>query len=69
MNALHMGRSWVGHAIEDECPCDKAPCGLVDAGRMSPDCDQHPHERTKTIRQMHYAEDCPARRTDQKEAA
>lgn len=52
----HIGRAWVGTRIEDKCPCEKAPCGLVSVPH--PDCDQHTIR--KTIRQSHRAEDCPA---------
>jgi hypothetical protein len=58
---LHIGRSWpgMGTPMEDQCPCPKAPCGLVSTDGMSPDCDQHPLGAIRTIRQSHRAEDCP----------
>ena len=56
----HIGRSWTGHHIEDACPCPKAPCGLVDAMTIDPDCNQHSMTAAKSIRQMHRADDCPA---------
>lgn len=55
----HIGRSWSGTPIEDECPCPKADCGLVVWGQTDPECEQH--QPTKTIRQGHDAEDCPCR--------
>lgn len=58
IGGLHIGRSWTGHVVEDECPCPKAPCGLVISGEVHPDCPQH--QANKTIRQGHAAEDCPA---------
>jgi hypothetical protein len=55
----HIGRSWNGHPLEDECPCPKAPCGLVLGAERSPDCEQH--DGTRTIRQAHDEKDCPAK--------
>ncbi len=55
----HMGRSWTGHPLEDECPCGKAPCGLVDSEQISPECNQHPAAMVKTMRQIHPADECP----------
>jgi hypothetical protein len=55
---FHFGRSWTGHALEDECPCAKAPCGLVDSTEVE-ECPQHSWWAAKTIRQMHAAADCP----------
>ncbi len=55
----HVGRSFEGHPLEDECPCPKEPCGLVMLSRAAPECDQHPMSRNKTIRQSHLAERCP----------
>lgn len=59
MPERHIGRSFSGTHIEDECPCPKAPCGLVIAGKQDPSCLQH--RVNKTIRQGHTAEDCPCR--------
>lgn len=53
----HIGRSFTGTRIEDDCPCVKAPCGLVDVGGVSEDCLQH--QITKTIRQSHTSSQCP----------
>ncbi|MFG3014325.1 hypothetical protein ACGFZB_28680 [Streptomyces cinerochromogenes] len=56
----HIGRSFGGPGhIEATCPCDLAPCGLVDAGNVSDECDQHPTTAGKTMRTGHAAEDCP----------
>lgn len=55
--ALHVGRSWHGHVIEDMCPCPQVPCGLVRLDEVSPYCDQHTLE--KTLRQGHSPERCP----------
>jgi len=55
---FHYGRAWSGTAIEDDCPCGKAPCGLVDSSRVHPTCPQHAIGAAKTIRQMHYADQC-----------
>lgn len=56
---LHVGRNWTGHVMEDECPCDQAPCGLVDTENTSPECGQHSAGRSKTFRQIHAADECP----------
>lgn len=56
----HIGRSWEGHGIEDDCPCPKAPCGLVVQETVSEACDQHPMQAARTIRQSHRADQCPA---------
>ncbi|WP_422758948.1 hypothetical protein [Paenarthrobacter sp. C1] len=61
MTSLHIGRSWPGHGtpMEDNCPCPKTACGLVDADNVHPECDQHPFGRAKTLRSMHPADECP----------
>lgn len=51
----HYGRAWVGHEIEDACPCTKAPCGLV--AQSVPECTQH--RADKSTRQSHPADACP----------
>lgn len=56
---MHFGRSFAGHPLEDECPCQKAPCGLVEFNTINPDCDQHHWSRKKTMRQGHPAGRCP----------
>ncbi|MET4144196.1 hypothetical protein [Arthrobacter sp. UYCo732] len=58
----HMGRSWPGEGtpMEDDCPCPKTACGLVEDTNLHPDCDQHPFHRAKTFRQTHRADQCPA---------
>ena len=55
----HFGRSWVGHELEDGCPCGHAPCGLVDSTKIDPACPQHALDAAKTIRQSHAAAECP----------
>lgn len=57
---FHCGRSWEGTRIEDACPCPQEPCGLVDPGRADPDCEHHPFFRSKSMRQGHPADLCPA---------
>jgi hypothetical protein len=54
----HIGRSFSGHRLEDDCPCVKAPCGLV--SEWVSECEQHNPEASKTIRQRHPADQCPA---------
>jgi hypothetical protein len=55
----HIGRSWQGTRLEDDCPCPKAPCGLVIMDQQDPECPQHALTEAKTIRQTHRVEDCP----------
>lgn len=57
----HFGRSWSGTRLEDECPCPKAPCGLVTSDVPHTDCEQHGLQYAKTMRQSHPAENCPGR--------
>jgi hypothetical protein len=59
LDEFHIGRSWFGTSRENDCPCGKAPCGLVDATAIHPDCDQHHIENARTMRQIHAAKDCP----------
>jgi len=59
MSGAHVGRAWTGTRIEDECPCPKAPCGLVDTSQTDPACEHHPVVRGKSIRQGHPADECP----------
>ena len=59
-SALHIGRAWTGHALEDDCPCPKAACGLVLGATVDATCPQHALTAGKTIRQAHVAERCPA---------
>ncbi len=64
----HYGRGWPGTEIEDGCPCDQAPCGLVTA-LLTPGgaCEQH--TIIKSIRQSHPADQCPGRRDEDVQAA
>jgi hypothetical protein len=59
----HIGRSWSGSVLENECPCPKAPCGLVPDDQTVPECPEHAPERCKTMRQRHLAATCPNRDT------
>jgi hypothetical protein len=56
-----MGRSWNGSALEDECPCPKAPCGLVMVEEALADCPQHSLTAAKSMRQIHPAYACPGK--------
>jgi hypothetical protein len=70
MSGYHIGRHWpsgyrknnVGATIEDNCPCEVEPCGLVSYDKIDPDCPQHGPMAAKTIRTSHAAEDCPGQR-------
>jgi len=55
---VHVGRSWKGTHLEDDCPCDKAPCGLVIWSRIQRDCGQHALRFMKTLRQIHSGDEC-----------
>lgn len=57
-NVVHVGRSFVGHHLEDGCPCPKEPCGLVADVKVL-NCPEHSWQSGKTIRQTHAAQDCP----------
>lgn len=56
---LHIGRSWTGHEIEDECPCPQTVCGLIDVTQTVPECEHHPVDRAQSVRQGHYSDECP----------
>lgn len=56
---MHIGRSWTGHPLEDDCPCPKAPCGLVISDGVE-ECPEHSWWAAKTIRQMHLDFQCPS---------
>ena len=56
--STHIGRSFTGHHIEDQCPCPQEKCGLVDSEKVHKDCDQHKMWAAKTIRQGHPAAEC-----------
>lgn len=58
---MHIGRSWpnCGHRLEDECPCPQEPCGLVALSRVDPECPQHALTAFQTMRQSHFADECP----------
>jgi hypothetical protein len=61
----HYGRSFPpNHFIEDNCPCPKAPCGLV---IPSESCPEHAVAAMKTIRQAHAESSCPALASDDPE--
>lgn len=56
---LHLGRSFSGHWLEDDCPCPQEACGLVRWDRAVPECDQHSMGSSKTMRQGHQWDKCP----------
>ena len=63
---FHFGRSWwPGKWIEAECPCPKAPCGLVRGDEWAEECDQHNPEFFKTMREIHHEDRCQERMTEQ----
>lgn len=53
---MHVGRSWTGHRIEDECGCPQHECGLVTPKAT---CREHGFSHAKTIRQAHPSDHCP----------
>lgn len=55
---FHMGRSWTGHHMEDECPCPQEACGLIARDKVAEDCPQHYFGRSKTMRSIHRVADC-----------
>lgn len=62
--SMHIGRSFVGHPLEDDCPCPQEACGLVDTAKAVPTCEQHGAGMAKTLRQMHFEAQCPAVKAD-----
>lgn len=61
----HVGRGWPGLLhVEDECPCPQQSCGLIAESDIDPKCEQHPLDRSKTMRSSHAAADCPGVRAD-----
>lgn len=54
---MHVGRSFTRTHLEERCPCEKAPCGLVE--RWVDACPEHNPFHAKTMRQGHSAENCP----------
>lgn len=61
-NDMHLGRSWGGSALEDDCPCLKAPCGLVLWSGIDRDCREHGEQFAKTMRQVHAEDNCAVMR-------
>lgn len=59
---MHIGRSWTGTALEDDCPCPKADCGLVISEEAVEECPQHAISAAKSLRQLHWDENCPEKR-------
>ena len=56
----HWSRHFAGPGhLEYQCPCPKAPCGMVVYGDYNENCDQHPFERARTTRSSHPADECP----------
>lgn len=62
MTVWHVGRSFTGTRLEDECPCPKAPCGLVISDERDPSCEHH--QLYQTTRRGHPADQCPGREDD-----
>lgn len=60
LSGNHIGRSWTTHEIEDNCPCPKAPCGLVVQDEVTEACREHHWSAAKSIRQSHPADRCAA---------
>lgn len=58
----HIGRSFPGmtNDIEANCPCPKAPCGLVIQDEVTDVCREHHWSAAKSIRQSHPADRCSA---------
>jgi hypothetical protein len=56
VSEMHVARGWFDLVFEEECPCEKAACGMVIIGRFDLECPYH--DLTKTIRQGHSSEFC-----------
>jgi hypothetical protein len=65
----HVGRSAVGHELEDSCHCRQAACGLIDARDRDPECPVHGIFPNKTMRQIHLSADCPATKEEERDAS
>lgn len=57
--APHIGRSFAGHPLEDDCPCPQEACGLIAMDKAVSDCSQHGFHKARTMRQGHLAGQCP----------
>lgn len=58
---VHVGRSWGGPGPKEaDCPCPKAPCGLVDMSKAVDGCPEHSIWSGKTLRTLHDVSRCPA---------
>lgn len=55
----HIGRSFVGHPLEDSCPCQQELCSLVAVGRAEIACPEHGFGKSKTVRQGHLSAQYP----------
>lgn len=61
---FHISRHWDGPGrLEEECPCPKEECGMVNSDRPAEQCSEHNALRqgAKSIRSGHRAVDCPGR--------
>ncbi len=64
---IHLSRSGVDSVMEDACDCIQAACGLVIgmpsalSAPTNAGCEQHDPVFSKTMRQMHYGDLCPAK--------
>lgn len=57
-NRYHIGRSFLtAGPMEADCPCIKAPCGLV--AELDEFCSEHGPVFAKTMRARHHERDCP----------
>jgi hypothetical protein len=56
---LHVGRAEHGTAVEDDCPCGQAPCGLVDTSRVADRCKVHGPSAAVDLLQHHRPGECP----------
>lgn len=55
---MHIGRMFFGTDTENDCPCPKAPCGLVPEEQAAPECTDHHPQHTPSIRQGHLPQQC-----------
>lgn len=46
--------------VEADCPCGKAPCGLVDGARIAPACPAHSGGTLSELHEAHSPDACPA---------
>lgn len=66
---LHMAALTDNLDIENDCPCGKAPCGLVDDTLAADSCRVHGPNAAVGLLQHHRPGECPALFASRRRAA